>query len=325
MAAERRGECRARLFGALAFSFACASARHLGAAAPPNDAGVVDATAAAAPVPIVHTRAAKPRLATWVWRKETVLDRTKRRDVLRFAREKGVTDIYIAAVADYEEPDGFAALADLADQAQREDVTLDWVFGDPNWARSERHDAALAVVDWALRVNARLQRAGLREIRVLQFDVEPYLLPEWTRIPGTVQAQYVALLAKLRDATRKAGFAYWLTAPFWFDQQSFKGRPLGSLAIQSSDGIVIMAYRNTVAGVVEKAASLLRDAATQNRLAVVAIETGCREPPATTWCGTSAPVLASALDAIHGRLEASGAFAGLAVHSYDDWSAASSP
>jgi hypothetical protein len=315
--AERRGEGRTRWIGALAFSFACVSAPQRGAVAPPKDAGVVDATAAATRVPIARAGPAKRRLATWVWREEAVLDRTRRRDVLRFAQEKGVTDIYLAAVADYEEPDGFAALADLSEQAERDGVTLDWVCGDPNWARSDRHDAALAVVDWALRVNARLQRAGLREIRVLQFDIEPYLLPGWTSTPGQVQAQYIALLAKLRDATRKAGFEYWLTVPFWFEQQSFQGRTLGSLAIQSSDGIVIMAYRNTATGVAEKAASLLIDAATQNRLAVVAIETGCREPPATTWCGT-------ALDEIHGRLAPFGSLAGLAVHSYDDWSTAPS-
>ena len=86
-----------------------------------------------------------------------------------------------------------------------------------------------------------------------------------------------------------------------------------------SDGIVIMAYRNTTAGVTRAAEEILRHADAPARRVVVAVETSCREPAETTMCGATAAELEGALAEIRGRLGGFPSFAGLAVHAYDDW------
>jgi hypothetical protein len=266
---------------------------------------------------------ADARVGTWVWRKETVLNANERERLLEFATEKGITELYVAIADDYEAPEGFAALAELVRHAARLGIDILWVTGDPSWALSARHTRAIAVIESATRINALLRNLSLPEIRGLQYDVEPYLLAEWKASPETVEPQYAALLAELRDATRAAGFELWLDVPFWLGERTFQGASLGRLAVAASDGIVIMAYRNTVGGIVEKATDLLRDSDAKARSVVVAVETGCREEPVTTLCGISATALDAARVEIRKRLGSFDAFAGLAVHPYEGWRALS--
>lgn len=259
------------------------------------------------------------RLGTWVWRKETVRDASERQSLLDFAKKKGITELYVATADEYEAGDGFAALAELVRQTQKLNIEIFWVCGDPSWALSARHARALAVIDWASRINALLRNAALPEIRGLQYDVEPYLLPEWKTAPAAVEPQYVALLDELRDATRVAGFELWLDVPFWLGERTFQGTSLGRLAAEASDGLVIMAYRNSVSRIVGKAMDLLRDSGAKTRSVVVAMETGCREEPVTTLCGISAPALDAARVEIPRRLSSFDAFAGVAIHPYEGW------
>jgi hypothetical protein len=259
------------------------------------------------------------RVGTWVWRRETVLDANERHELLDLAQRKKITELYVAIADDYETPDGLAALGDLVRRAQESHIELFWVCGDPSWALVNRHARALSVVDRAIRINTLLQKESLPAIRGLQYDVEPYLLPEWKASPRSVEPQYASLLAKLRDATQRAGFELWLDVPFWFEERQFQDTSLGQLALRSSDGIVIMAYRNTAVGIVDKATDLLREPLARTRSVVVALETGCREEPATTLCGITAAGLDAAMAEIGGRLRSFDAFAGLAVHPYEGW------
>jgi hypothetical protein len=263
-------------------------------------------------------------MGTWVWREETVRNASERQKLLEFARTKKVTELYVAIADDYEAPDGLAALGDLVRRAQASHIELFWVCGDPSWALSERHARALSVIDWAIRVNTLLQKQSLPAIRGLQYDVEPYLVPAWQASPGSVELQYASLLAKLRDATKSAGLELWLDVPFWFEERTFQDASLGQLAVRSSDGIVIMAYRSTAAGIVDKATDLLRDPYARARSVVVAMETSCREAPVTTLCGMTGAGLDSAMGEIGRRLRSFDAFAGLAVHPYEGWSEISS-
>jgi hypothetical protein len=296
---------------AVALTAACAG-RTSSVATPPGGPAVASAS-----TPTI--RRGDARLGTWVWRKETVMNAKERQRLLDFAKEKGITELYVAIADEYEASEGLAALAELVRGARQLDIEIVWVCGDPSWALSARHVRALAVVERANRINALLRNLALPEIRSLQYDIEPYRLPEWKASPAIVEPQYGALLVELRMATQAAGFELWLDVPFWLGQRTVQGTSLGRLAVGASDGLVIMAYRNTVAGIVEKATDLLRDSDAKTRSVVVAMETGCREEPVTTLCGISATALEAARVEIRKRLGSFDAFAGLAVHPYEGW------
>jgi hypothetical protein len=258
-------------------------------------------------------------MATWVWDEGTVLDARARHELLAFARANRVNALFVQAAPGYEEDAGFEALAALvaASSAQGASVTL--VGGDPSWSLPSHHGDALALVQRARRIGARLAARALPPGGRVLFDVEPYLLPEWHASPATTAAAYADLLRVLGDAGRAAALDVWHTIPFWFPQYGVGGRPLDGLVLERSAGVVVMAYRNRAADVASLAAPILEQAARLRRPVIVAVETTCVDPPHVSFCGQTAGDLADALDRIGLALQVSPAFAGLAVHKYASW------
>jgi nucleotide-binding universal stress UspA family protein len=269
-----------------------------------------------------HASPAKVRgvahLATWVWQKQAVLDPAERTILLAFAVAQGVDLLYVADANEYEDA-GFDALADLMRRAALVGIRVHLVGGDPSWARPEHHPSALALIDRVARLNGRLRRASLPEIPGVQYDVEPYALADWHSHPGTIESQYVALLDELRMSAQKAGVELWMTIPFWFSHHPVRDTTLDRAVLDQADGVVVMAYRSTVAGVTRSAEELLMHARERRRPVVVALEIGCAVSQESTLCGVTLPELRGALEASRAELERFDSFGGLAVHAYAAW------
>ncbi len=259
------------------------------------------------------------RLGTWVWDEATVLSSDARRALLAFARGKRVDALFVHAAPAYDHDPGFAALAALVEAASAQGISITLVAGDPSWTLPAHQGDALAFIERARRLQARLAARGLAYSGRVLFDVEPYVLPEWRASLDTTVAAYVDLLRALQNAGRAASLDVWHTIPFWFPKHALAGRPLDQIVLEQSAGVVIMAYRNHAEDVRALAAPLLERAEKLKKPVIVAIETMCIDPPQVSFCGQSPAQLASALDGIVLALHTSSAFAGLAVHSYASW------
>lgn len=266
---------------------------------------------------------ATPR-ATWVWTRNTVVDPAERTALLAFSRAQHVSSLYVAYASDYDSTDGFPPLADLVRESSAQGVRVAWVAGDPAWTLASHHADARAVVSRMARINGRLRESGLPAIADVQFDVEPYMLEPWAPHTTEIEEQYVALMASLREATSGAGLGFWVTAPFWFDQQRFGDTTLDRALLRWADGMVVMAYRSTPAAIAAKAEGILRQADAVHRPVIVAVEIGCSRPQGTTLCGASEPEeMEDAIREVARRLTGIGSFRGLAVHDYSAWRQAS--
>jgi hypothetical protein len=276
-----------------------------------------------APSPAASAKSPPPPpssgLATWVWDEATVLGVESRRDLLAFARGKGVDALFVHAAVAYDEGAGFEALAELVRGASRQGASVVLVGGDPSWSLPAHHRDALAFLRRAAALETRLAARHLARSERVLFDVEPYLLPEWKESPARTAASYVELLRLLRAEGRAASLDVWHTIPFWFPQIEVGGRSLDGLVLDEAAGIVVMAYRDRADDVQALAAPLLARAERRGRPVIVAVETTCIDPRRVTFCGQTAGQLGLALDHIALGLHASPAFAGLAVHKYASW------
>ena len=102
-----------------------------------------------------------------------------------------------------------------------------------------------------------------------------------------------------------------MTVPYWFDHHTHEDTTLDRVVLAGADGIVVMAYRNTVDGVVKAARGVLRHAETSGGRVEVAVETSCRRPAGATFCPMGGASFAQALAELRGRLSAHRAWAGL--------------
>ena len=268
-----------------------------------------------------------PHLCTWVWDQATVISEHARRDLLAFARSKRIDLLFVHASPGYDSPEGFAALAALTDAAARQGVTITLVAGEPGWALPGRHAEAVAFVERAARLEARLAEHGLPRSGRILIDVEPYLLSAWRAARARTAADYARLVGTLQIAARRAGLKIWHSIPLWFREvtvgheggQGVNER-LDDRVLAAADGVVIMANRNQSSAVRILVEPLLERAAQHGRPAIVAVETASSEnTPEITFFGRPGGELTAALGRLATDLREKPGFAGLAVHSYPGW------
>ena len=288
------------------------------------------ACASAAPTPLARRPTAptarraesnSARLATWIWKSETILDNEQCGAFLAFARERRVDTVYLQYSPKYEDIAGFEHFSTFMRLAYSSGIQVMFVAGDPKWALSNQHAGALRIIDRTAQLNRRLRAEKVPGVEGVQYDIEPYLLADWKARPGTVEPQFVALLAKLHQVSRREQLALWFTLPFWFEHHPFDKTTLDRAAFPYADGIVIMAYRDSVPRVLRAVQGVIAHALAAECPIVVAIETACNQPTGIAFCGSSQRELEQGLDALRDGMSGDPWFAGLAVHHYASWRA----
>jgi hypothetical protein len=106
----------------------------------------------------------------------------------------------------------------------------------------------------------------------VQFDVEPYLLPEYAQAPAQWDAHYVALMRALRGAA--PGMPMEVALPFWWGE---KDAALKELA-QWIDSINVMDYRTDAAQIMQFAVPFLEWGAQHGKGVRIALESGPLAP-----------------------------------------------
>lgn len=256
------------------------------------------------------------RRGLWVWGAEVVAAPQAREALFDFAAAHQVTELYVdveALVA--AEPDEVAGFLSAAGARC---LTAELLFGAPEWALADHHDVALDLAQQAVRLGGR----------ALHFDVEPYLLAEWSTDREAVASQYVDLLEALVVVAREGGARLGVDTPFWFDTQpltrSAQTRPLSEWIAERVDRLVLMDYRDQVDGsdgIVAHAGAELAYASAIGREVIVGVETACGELPKTTFCEEGAAALEAALAATAAACSSNVGFGGLAVHHYASYQA----
>jgi hypothetical protein len=245
-----------------------------------------------------------------------VLDPATQDTLIAFASSRTVDTLYLQLRREYAEPAALPAVTRLVQAAQANNLTLQWVAGEPSWALPEAHAQALQVLDTVHRLNQQLAARELPPIVSVAYDIEPYLLPTWKQQRAEIEDRYIDLAEQLQAAAHARSLQLWLTLPFWFEKQA-GARSL----LDRADGIIVMAYRNQVSAIADVAASLIERARLRQRPVVVAVETKCVEPTYTSFCGTSNDAVEQALQALQRRYAPLTHVRGFAVHEYGAWQA----
>jgi hypothetical protein len=161
-------------------------------------------------------------------------------------------------------------LAAFIGRAARAGVTVWAVDGDPAMARPREHAATVRRMAAYAAYNASAA-AGDR-LGGVQFDVEPYLLPEYAQAPAQWDAHYVALMRALREAA--PAMPLEVALPFWWGE---KDAPLKELA-QSIDSINVMDYRTDATQIMQFAVPFLEWGARHGKRVRIALESGPLAP-----------------------------------------------
>jgi uncharacterized repeat protein (TIGR01451 family) len=222
------------------------------------------------------------------------------------------------------------ALASVIAAAKAKGMQVDIEGGARDWAYPENRWKGYALIDFLAAYNAAHPEA---KARGLQYDVEPYLLPEYDGDKVTVLTQFLEFIQESVNRMKGVDGAFSVVIPHFYDSRqawtpslSFGGKQafafthlLDILQAKPGSSLIIMAYRNYFegdGGTRELAAAELDEAAQGGYAArvVVAQETGNVEPSYVTFYGMSKADLAAALGDIRAAFGSNKNFGGVAVH-----------
>ncbi len=283
---------------------------------------------------------------SWIWTPVSAMDENKMREYIDTAVSKKINVLYLTvdeyldisdsgdekAVSHYEESlNKFIALS------KEKGVAVDAEGGGRDWAKPEHAWKAHKLLQFVADYNSRHEY----DFRGIQYDIEPYLLPEYEENKKEVLTAYVELVDALSHETEKfttddkqvqLSFViphFYDASQQWTPKVTLNGREdysyghiVRSLNRLPKAQVIVMAYRNFIDGTngalhlaLEEVRFASRNAS--NVKIVVAQETGKVEPDYVTFYGRSSSELASQVAVLQNDLSSERSFGGIAIHYLD--------
>lgn len=202
--------------------------------------------------------------STWVWNRHEW--RARGDALLDWAAGEKLGELFIVVTLEegrVKDPD---ALAAFVRRARARGILVGAVEGDPHMALPH-HRAATAA---RARAYAAYNAAATPDARLagIQFDIEPYLLPEHVLPAARLEDEYLATAAALRAAAGALPLEF--VVPFWWDDR----RALLDGLARSADSLAVMDYRTDPAQIVRFAVPFLDWAAAHGKRVRIALEAG---------------------------------------------------
>lgn len=203
--------------------------------------------------------------SAWVWEPAAWLEHPEA--LVANARARGITRLSITVPVEgglVAEPEPLARFISLA---RRSGIAVHAVEGDPHMVEAAGLRRALE----RARALRTFQRQAPEDGRLagVEYDIEPYSLPGWSKAPADFEAWARAVIA-LAEA---AGAPVDLVVPPWLPG-SARGRAFLDKVKPSISGVTAMAYRTDAAAVSVAAQPLLDWGAASGKPVRIALEAG---------------------------------------------------
>lgn len=254
----------------------------------------------------------------WIWNDVLPTTDTGIKTILDFAVAKQVSVAYMYSEALL--PNNPNALQNFINQASSRGITVELLFGEPTWALSTNHSAALRFVTLANQLVA--SSTGAKPV-ALHFDIEPQSLPEWSADSVSVANQMLDLYGKMmtsKNPSLKIYADYQMAFDTFNVTRNGVTRPMVKWLIDTIDGGTIMSYRDYASGadgIIDHATVSVNYAATLGKKVKAGVETTCGVLPIKiTFCEEGDAYMNAELQKVESAFAGNAGYAGVAVHDY---------
>lgn len=270
-----------------------------------------------APPPSTVAETATIQKGTWIW--DATLIQSNQDQLFAFARETGLTSIYLQVNKEVPTADYQAFVG----RAKEQQIQVEALAGRPEWAFTSQQSQIHDLITWVKSYNASV---GAKErFDGLHFDIEPYLLAEWKTNQKLVIENWMDNMRWIEREIKDSGLKLTMDVPFWLHLVKVPDSDysLSAWLLEKVDAVVIMDYRNTALGndgIVANAKTIIREASTLQKKVIVAVETSpSSEGPLTTFYSLGTGAMKAELQIALENLSHYPSFAGFAVHDYKSW------
>lgn len=283
----------------------------------------------------------------WIWNFPSQMNTTTGFQQLQTLSSYGFNSVYVT-IDDYLDiaimADGtaktsakatyFANLSKVITKANSLGIAVDAEGGWRDWAYSTNRWKGFALIDAVKEYNTLYPNAKLRGF---QYDVEPYILPEYETNKATVLTDYVTFIDQSVARFAGSDVKFSIVIPHFYDDVNawtpkitYNGvsaftynHLLTILEKKQGSKILIMSYRDFFEGTNgtrDVSETEIKEASNGfHTQVIVSQETGNVDPSYVTYYGSTKAVLFGALDTINTAFGNYSQYGGTAVHYMDSF------
>jgi hypothetical protein len=299
---------------------------------------VPNSVAAASTSGTTKVRPQGKEYGTWIWVSPLTMSAAYRETLLSAAKDAGFTSVYVT-IDDYLTTNNKgsydAALAAFVTAAKAKGIAVDAEGGARDWSKAANRIKGYTLIDYVIAYNASHPN---QTVRGFQYDVEPYLLPEYETNKASVLSDFVTFIDESAKRMKATDASFSVVIPHFYDAEqgwtpafSYNGQSAHAFTqllkvLQQKGGskIIVMAYRNFFDGddgIDQLVEPELQEASNGNysTSVIVAEETGNVDPSYVTFHGKSKNDFLSAVATIYSSFQNNARFGGVAVHYLDTY------
>jgi hypothetical protein len=267
---------------------------------------------------------ALPSRDMWVWNETVATNPAQQKQFFDYAAVNNINGVYFHCPGLVQTNP--AALRNFVLAAKSHAISVDFLFGDPSWALTANHSAAINLAKAVVKFAKTYPDAAPRSIH---YDVEPYLLPQWQSSKTNTANQYIDLIDKLKAITGPAALQLTLDIPFWFDGENIArsggARPLNQWVQDRADKVVLMDYRDTADLIIQYAADEIAYGDKIGKQVAIGVETAPGQTPSyVSFYEEGTAAMETALRIVQNYYSSHRSYGGIAIHGWSPTASASS-
>ncbi|MFP3322787.1 amidase [Planococcus sp. SIMBA_160] len=254
--------------------------------------------------------------ATWLWNPWMFVE--DEAAVLAFLETKDVNKVYVQIDRDIPKN----TYRSFVTQAHARGIAVFALDGAPSWVAPKGFTNQNQLMNWL----GNYQNGSLAQARFdgIHLDVEPYLYSGWNSNRAATVKSYQSLLQRAATSSAQLNLPLEADMPFWFDEIPYKNTfgkgLLAEWVIANTDGVTLMAYRDSAPMIIEIVKNEIAMAERYGKKLVVGVETGTTdEGSLITFAEEGEAYMNQQLDKVENHYSSSPAYEGAAIHHVGSW------
>ena len=261
--------------------------------------------------------AAEPETkATWLWNPWMI--NNDETGTLDFLVSKDVNKVYLQIDPDVPR----SVYQSFNAKATEKGIDILALDGAPDWVAPKGDAKQSKLMEWL--ADYQQNSTNDQQFKGIHLDVEPYLYSGWKTNQAKTVTSFQSLLVKAKNSADALGLPLEADLPFWFDEISYKNAygkgALAEWVIAKTDGVTLMAYRDTAPMIIEIVKNEVAFAKKHGKPIIVGVETGYTdEGNQVSFYEEGEAYMSRQLTLVQNHYSGIASFGGIAVHHVDSW------
>ncbi|MFJ7951237.1 amidase [Lysinibacillus sp. NPDC096418] len=254
--------------------------------------------------------------STWIWNPWILLDNEV--DTLKFLESKQINKVYLQVDSDVST----SVYQKFIEKATAKGIHIYALAGESYWITENGMEYQSQFLKWVERYQQEATDA--QRFLGIHLDIEPYDTNIWSTKQTLAIQTYQQLIVQANKKAQVLKLPLELDIPFWYDEIKYNTKYgkgiLSEWLIKNSDGVTIMAYRDTSKEIIKIVKNEIEYAKRMSKPVVIGVETlKSAEGDNISFSEEGELYMNKQLNKIQKHYSKNPSFKGVAIHHFDSW------